>query len=97
MWSSKYEEERKHAGTLELQLKEMSNQLDDNDKKFQELRSAGNDATQLELIELQAQVEELNLERDDLQDEMDTLRSQLLVNHFSINHHHYYSYQLYYY
>ena len=97
MWSSKYEEERKRAGTLELQLKEMSNQLDDNDRKFQELRTAGNDATQLELIELQAQVEELNLERDDLQDEMDTLRSQLLVNHFSINHHHYYSYQLYYY
>ena len=79
MWSSKCEEEKKHSGTLELQLKEMANQLDDYDRKFQALRNAGNDVSQSELSELRAQIEELNFERDDLQDEMDSLRSQLLV------------------
>lgn len=77
MWSDKYEDEKKRSGTLELQLKEMSNQLDDYDKKFQTLRT---DSTHAELIELQAQIEELNIERDDLHDETDSLRTQLLVN-----------------
>ena len=79
MWSSKYEDERRRSGTLELQLKEIANQLDDYDKKFQALRTAGNEVSQSELLELRTQVEELNFERDDLQDEMDSLRSQLLV------------------
>lgn len=77
MWSDKYEDEKKRSATLELQLKEMSNQLDDYDKKFQALRT---DSTHAELIELQAQIEELNIERDDLHDETDSLRTQLLVN-----------------
>ena len=85
MWSSKYEEEKKHSSTLELQLKEMSNQLDDYDKRFQAIGNEGTDSLPSELIrELEAQIEELNIERDDLQDEMDSLRTQLLVSLFRI-------------
>ena len=80
MWSSKYEEEMKRSSTLEQQLKEMSKQLDDYDNRFQALGHVANDSVPSELVaELEAQIEELNIERDDLQDEMDSLRTQLLV------------------
>ena len=91
MWSSKYDDEKKHSSTLELQLKEMANQLDDYDLKFQALQNTGNENVTSELVaELEAQIEELTIERDDLQDEMDSLRTQLLVNLLLPFYYHYY-------